>query len=62
MCQDAHTTRDGDNYDESSDEDIYRMLLEDDDSDFMNSMYLFAIHHDKYCSRAERRQLLLTGL
>jgi len=62
MCQDAHAARDEDNSDESSDEDIYRMLLEDDDNDFMNGMYLFAIHHDKYCSRAKRRQPLLTGL
>ena len=46
MCQDAHAARDGDNSDESSDEDIYRMLLEDDDNDFMNGMYPFAIHHD----------------
>ena len=38
------------------------MLLEDDDNDFMNGMYLFAIHHDKYYSRAKRRQPLLTGL
>ena len=32
MCQDANAARDEDNYNGDSDEDIYRMLLDDDDS------------------------------
>ena len=62
MCQDGNSTRDRDKSNESSDEKIFRLALEDDDSDFMNDMLLYAIHIDKYCNRAERRQPLLTGL
>ena len=61
MCQDGNSSRDGDNSDESSDEEIFR-LVKDDDSEFMASMLLFAIHHDKYCNRAKRRKSMLTGL
>ena len=45
MCQDGNSTRDGDNSDESSDEEIFRLVLEDDDNDFMNGMLPYAIHH-----------------
>ena len=36
MCQDANAARDEDNYNGDSDEDIYRMLLDDDDSDLFS--------------------------
>jgi hypothetical protein len=42
---------DGGSSDESSDKEMYKFLLEDDDSQFMNGMLLFALHHDKYCNR-----------
>ena len=51
-----------DTSDESSDEEIFRLLVEDDDREFMDGMLLFAIHFDKYCNRAKRRKPMLTGL
>ena len=62
MCQDDNSARDGDNSDESSDEELFRLLVDDDDREFMDGMLLFAIHYDKYCNRAKRRKLMLTGL
>ena len=63
MCQDDNSARDGDNSDESSDEEIFRLVLEDDDNDFMNGMLLYIIHHDKYCNiRAKRRKPMLIEL
>ena len=63
MCQDGNSARDGDNSDESSDEEIFRLVLEDDDNDFMNGMLLYIIHHDKYCNiRAKRRKPMLIEL
>ena len=62
MCQDGNSSRDGDNSDESSDEEIFILLVEDDDKEFLDGMLLFADHYDKYCNRAKRRKPLLTGL
>ena len=62
MCQDGNSSRDGDNSDESSDEKIFILLVEDDDKEFLDSMLLFADHYDKYCNRAKRRKPLVTGL
>ena len=62
MCQDGSSVRDGDNSDESSDEKIFILLVEDDDKEFLDSMLLFADHYDKYCNRAKRRKPLVTGL
>ena len=62
MCQDGNSTRDKDNFDELSDEEIFRLVLEDDDNDFMYGMLLYAIHHDKYFNRAKRRKPMLIGL
>ena len=62
MCQDANAARDEDNYNGDSDEDIYKMLLDDHDNDLIYGMYQYAIHIDKYCNRVERRQPLLTRL
>ena len=62
MCQDANAARDEDNYNGDSDEDIYKMLLDDHDNNFIYGMYQYAIHIDKYYNRAEWRQPLLTGL
>ena len=55
MCQDANAARDEDNYNGDSDKDIYKMLLDDDDSDLIYGMYQYAIYIDKYCNRAEWR-------
>ena len=62
MCQDGSSTRDGDNSDESSDDEIFILLVEDDDKEFLDGMLLFADHYDKYCNRAKRRKPMLTGL
>ena len=62
MCQNVNAARDEDNYNGDSDEDIYKMLLDDDDNDLIYGMYQYAIHIDKYCNRAEWMQPLLTGL
>ena len=62
MYQDANAARDEDNYNGDSDEDIYKMLLDDDDNDLIYGMYQYANHIDKYCNRAEWRQSLLTRL
>jgi hypothetical protein len=32
MCQDGNSARDGENSDESSDEELFRLLVEDDDT------------------------------
>jgi len=58
MCQDGSSLRDGDNLDESSDERIFILLVEDDDKEFQDGMLLFAGHYDKYCNRAKRRKPL----
>ena len=39
MCQDANVARDKDNYNVDSDEDIFKMLLDDDDNDLIYGMY-----------------------
>ena len=62
MCQDANAARDEDNYNGDSDEDIYRMLLDDGDSDLIYGMYQYAMHIDKYYNRAECWQPSLTRL
>jgi len=62
MCQDANAARDEDNYNGDSDEDIYKMLLDDDDNDLIYGMYQCAIHIDKYYNRIEWRQPLLSVL
>jgi hypothetical protein len=66
LCQEtnAPTNRDSSTEpsDESNDEELYRFFLEDDDSEFMHGMLLYAMHLDKYCNRAEYRQPLMTGL
>ena len=38
---------DVDTSDESSDEKIFRFALEDDDSDFITGMFLYANYHDR---------------
>ena len=48
MCQDDNSARDGDNSDESSDEELFRLLVDDDDREFMDGMLLFDIHYDKF--------------
>ena len=62
MRQDSVSARARDTSDESSDEEIFRLLVEDDASEFMDGMLLFAIHYDKYYNRAKRRKPMLTGL
>ena len=39
MCQNVNAARDEDNYNGDSDEDIYKMFLDDDDNDLMYGMY-----------------------
>ena len=62
MCQDGKSARDGDNPDESSDEELFRLLVDDDDKGFLDGMLLFAYHYDKYCNKAKRRKPMVTGL
>jgi hypothetical protein len=62
MCQDSNSARDGDNSDESSDEELFKLLVDDDDKGFLDDMLLFAVYYDKYCNRAKRRKPIETGL
>ena len=62
MCQDGNSARDGDNSDESSDEELFKLFVDDDDKGFLDGMLLFAIHFDKYCNRAKRIKPMITGL
>jgi hypothetical protein len=40
MCQDGNLARYGDNSDESSDEKLFRLLVEDDDREFMDGVFV----------------------
>ena len=40
MCQDDNSARDGDNSDESSDEELFNLLVDDDDREFMDHYYM----------------------
>jgi hypothetical protein len=62
MCQDGNSARDGDNSDESSDEELFRLLVDDDDKGFLDGMLLFVVHYEKYYNRAKRRKPIETGL
>ena len=62
MWQDGNLARDGDNPDESSDEELFRLLVDDDDKGFLDAMLLFADHYDKYCNKAKRRKPIETRL
>ena len=53
---------DVDTSDDSSDEEIFRLALEDDGCDFMTGMYLYATHHDKYYIMAMPRKPIMSGL
>jgi len=62
MCQDGNSARDGDNPDDSSDEELFGLLVDDDDKGFLDGMLLFADHYDKYCNKARRRKSMVIGL
>ena len=62
MCQDGNSARDGDNSDESSDEELFKLFVDDDDREFLDDMLLFAIHYDKYFNRSKRRKPMFTRL
>jgi hypothetical protein len=70
FCQEANAAMDEDGSarssdgtsDESSDEDLVRLFIEDDDSQFLHGMYDYAMHLDKYCNRAQYRQPVMIGL
>ena len=40
MCQDGNSARDGDNPDDSSDEELFGLLVDDDDKGFLDGMLL----------------------
>jgi hypothetical protein len=64
MCQDGNSARDVDTSDESSDDELFRLLVEQDneDRDFLDGMLLFAVHYDTYCNKAKRRKPIEIGL
>ena len=64
MCQDGNSVRDRDTSDESSDDELFRLLVEqdDDDRDFLDGMLLFVVHYNTYCNKAKRRKPIETRL
>jgi len=47
---------------DSSDDEILSLIAEDGNSEFLSGMFMYAMHDDKYCTRAPYRQPFMSGL
>jgi len=47
---------------DSSDDEILSLIAEDGNSEFLSGMLMYAMHYDKYCTRAPYRQPFMSGL